>query len=232
MGFYESSCLVEEEIPLKNRVVGSERFSFDRAGLFASQLPEAHQETTVIVTIFVSGRQSFWTMDVWESRRCNPIGLHKYLYAGSNPVSNIDPKGLNSYNPFVPPPSFVPCTAQLSHLPGHGLGGDAQFQWLCENAGCKYLTNYERLKFTSVDECIKTCLHHEGVFKPQTVFPHKPSPISYGTAALRIGFWAFTGGPFPGLAILRVFGANQAIQTGRYYFDCVTLCPRGDCFEP
>ena len=93
MGFYESSCLVEEQTPLKYRVVGSERFSFDRARLPALQVLESHQETTLIVTIFVSDRQSFWTVDTFEGLRYNPLSLQKYLYVAANPVNRIDPSG-------------------------------------------------------------------------------------------------------------------------------------------
>ena len=95
MGYYASSCLVEEDTPSKNRVVGSERFSFDRAGLPASQLPESHQETTLIVTIIVSGRHSFWAMDTWQGTTSIPISLHKYLYSLDDPVSFVDPSGHN-----------------------------------------------------------------------------------------------------------------------------------------
>jgi RHS repeat-associated protein len=41
-----------------------------------------------------SGR--FTRRDTWEGRHQEPITLHKYLYANSNPVSYVDPSGLFS----------------------------------------------------------------------------------------------------------------------------------------
>ncbi len=38
-----------------------------------------------------SGR--FWTMDEFEGNLADSQSLHKYLYAGSNPVNDIDPSG-------------------------------------------------------------------------------------------------------------------------------------------
>ncbi|HEY6248722.1 MAG TPA: RHS repeat-associated core domain-containing protein [Candidatus Angelobacter sp.] len=38
-----------------------------------------------------SGR--FWSMDTWEGDPQAPMSLHKYLYAGSNPIDRIDPSG-------------------------------------------------------------------------------------------------------------------------------------------
>jgi RHS repeat-associated protein len=32
----------------------------------------------------------FWTMDTFEGRSQEPLSLHKYLYAGANPVNHID----------------------------------------------------------------------------------------------------------------------------------------------
>ena len=105
MGFYATSPVMEEEPPhpsspaglrrdlRKNRVVGSERFSFDRARLPALQAPESHQETTLIVTIIVSGRWSFWTVDAFQGFSRDPMSLHKYGFARSNPVLFIDPLG-------------------------------------------------------------------------------------------------------------------------------------------
>ena len=93
MGFYASSCLVEEDTHPKNRVVGSERFSFDRARKTASQPLESHQEITITLTIFVSDRQSFWTVDAWQGDLLQPATLNKYLYGTSNPVHFVDPSG-------------------------------------------------------------------------------------------------------------------------------------------
>jgi RHS repeat-associated protein len=38
-----------------------------------------------------SGR--FWSMDAYEGRRDDPIGLHKYLYCAADPVISVDPSG-------------------------------------------------------------------------------------------------------------------------------------------
>ena len=35
----------------------------------------------------------FWTMDSYEGGRYDPTSLHKYVYAGGNPVNKIDPNG-------------------------------------------------------------------------------------------------------------------------------------------
>ena len=93
VGFYTTSCLAEEETPLKNRVVGSGAFSSDRAGKSASQTPESHQEITITLTIFVPDRQSFWSMDSFQGFRHDPHTLHKYLYAEADPVNGMDPSG-------------------------------------------------------------------------------------------------------------------------------------------
>ena len=93
MGFYASSCLADEDAHPKNRVVGSERFSFNHARLPASQPPESHQETTLALTIIVSGRHSFWTMDSFSGFNTDPVSLHKYVYVGADPVAGLDPTG-------------------------------------------------------------------------------------------------------------------------------------------
>lgn len=38
-----------------------------------------------------SGR--FWTLDEFEAESNDPLGLHKYLYAESNPINRVDPTG-------------------------------------------------------------------------------------------------------------------------------------------
>ena len=38
-------------------------------------------------------RGRFWTQDAFEGFNADPISLHKYLYANSNPVNEIDPSG-------------------------------------------------------------------------------------------------------------------------------------------
>lgn len=35
----------------------------------------------------------FWTMDTFEGKNEDPVSLHKYLYAGTNPVNYSDPSG-------------------------------------------------------------------------------------------------------------------------------------------
>jgi len=35
----------------------------------------------------------FWTMDTFEGRSQDPLSLHKYLYAGADPINHIDPRG-------------------------------------------------------------------------------------------------------------------------------------------
>jgi RHS repeat-associated protein len=35
----------------------------------------------------------FWTMDSYEGNSSDPLSLHKYLYAGADPVNNVDPTG-------------------------------------------------------------------------------------------------------------------------------------------
>lgn len=35
----------------------------------------------------------FWTSDTFEGKQNDPLSLHKYLYAHSNPVNNLDPSG-------------------------------------------------------------------------------------------------------------------------------------------
>ena len=35
----------------------------------------------------------FWSQDSYEGENADPISLHKYLYAGANPVSGADPSG-------------------------------------------------------------------------------------------------------------------------------------------
>ena len=35
----------------------------------------------------------FWTLDLYEGSRYNPVSLHKYLYSGCDPINNIDPSG-------------------------------------------------------------------------------------------------------------------------------------------
>ena len=125
MGFYESSCLVEEDLsrrsfpaepetPLKNRVVGSERFSFDRARFSTSQPLGSHQEITITLTIFVSDRQSFWSMDAWEGSRREPASLHRYIYASDNPLAFVDPSGLQSLSEIVMVASIIGDLAKLT----------------------------------------------------------------------------------------------------------------------
>ena len=116
MGFYESSCLVEEQTPRpsspfllrpsgcggqvglrrdlrKNRVVGSRAFSFDRAPFPASQPPESHQVPELTLTIIVSDRQRFWTVDAWSGSTRSPLSLHRYMYANADPINGVDPSG-------------------------------------------------------------------------------------------------------------------------------------------
>ena len=38
----------------------------------------------------------FWTMDSYEGTKYEPLSLHKYLYAGGDPVNKVDPSGLES----------------------------------------------------------------------------------------------------------------------------------------
>lgn len=93
MGYYVTSSVLDPHPLLKNRVVGSRAFSFNGARKTASQPLESHQDTTPIVTIFASGRQSFWTVDAFEGVSSMPLSLHKYLYVGGDPVSFADPSG-------------------------------------------------------------------------------------------------------------------------------------------
>jgi hypothetical protein len=41
----------------------------------------------------------FWTMDTYQGDQEDPLSLHKYLYAGDDPVDNDDPSG-NDYGDF------------------------------------------------------------------------------------------------------------------------------------
>ena len=42
------------------------------------------------------GRFWTWTMDSYEGTQGDPLSLHKYLYAGDDPVNGVDPSGYDS----------------------------------------------------------------------------------------------------------------------------------------
>ena len=90
MGFYATTCPEVEDLPLKNRVGGFRRSSPLRAGRSMPQPLETVSETTVTVTITVSG------MSFWLSR--DPIGerggLHLYAVCANDIINFFDPFGL------------------------------------------------------------------------------------------------------------------------------------------
>lgn len=108
MGFYATGSLPAQTDPRpKNRVVGSRRFAPDRARRSAPQPLETTSETTVTVTITVSG------LPFWPSR--DPIeeqgGVNLYGFVFNNPLFYIDPDGAK---PTAPPVYTPPTPAKLA----------------------------------------------------------------------------------------------------------------------
>src|ERR1043166_3241349 len=47
------------------------------------------------------GTGRFWTMDTFEGQSEDPLSLHKYLYAQSDPINRLDPSGRMSWEQFL-----------------------------------------------------------------------------------------------------------------------------------
>jgi len=60
----------------------------------------------------------FWSMDAFEGDDESPISLHKYLYAGSDPINNADPSGHGVEDVLVTAALYVGLGAAV----GGGLG--------------------------------------------------------------------------------------------------------------
>ncbi|TBW58858.1 tandem-95 repeat protein [Marinobacter halodurans] len=54
----------------------------------------------------------FTQMDTWMGRNVDPVTLHKYMYAGGNPINNIDPSG----NSFMSLGIRLSISAELSNV--------------------------------------------------------------------------------------------------------------------
>jgi len=59
-------------------------------------------------------RGRFWTMDTYEGRSHDPISLHKYLYANSDPVNYADPSGMFSLSEMMATVSNVGSLAKMA----------------------------------------------------------------------------------------------------------------------
>ncbi len=59
------------------------------------------------------GRGRFWSMDEFPGVRSDPLSLHKYLYANSDPVNGIDPSGKTTVTEVLTVGRVV---AQLSNI--------------------------------------------------------------------------------------------------------------------
>ena len=90
MGYYAKTCAAVAALPLKNRVGGFSVASAFRAGFSVSNPFETASQTTVMVTISVSGRS------VWPSK--DPIGekggINQYTACNNDCLTRIDPFGL------------------------------------------------------------------------------------------------------------------------------------------
>jgi len=91
MGFYETeSCQTKTDPRSENRVGGSRRFASTRTRFQPTQTPETTSETSVTITITVSG------LPFWPSR--DPMGEHGgdnlYAYVRNDPVDLFDVTGL------------------------------------------------------------------------------------------------------------------------------------------
>ena len=93
MGFYATTCPEVADLPSKNRVGGSRRSAATRAERFAPQPVETVSETTVTVTITVSG------LSFWLSR--DPVGensgLNLFAYVDNDVVDYVDTDGMAKY---------------------------------------------------------------------------------------------------------------------------------------
>jgi len=92
MGFYETeSCQTKTDPRSENRVGGSRRFASTRTRFQPSQTPDTTSETSVTVTITVSG------LPFWPSR--DPVGeqggMNLYGFVLNRPISAVDALGLS-----------------------------------------------------------------------------------------------------------------------------------------
>jgi RHS repeat-associated protein len=77
-----------------------------------------------------NGTGRFWTGDTFEGDNEDPVSLHKYLYAGDDPVNRIDPKGTDAM--FI----FANGTRRKAETL-------AQFVTIARNAGPRSLASIE-----------------------------------------------------------------------------------------
>ena len=90
MGFYATEkCPTVEDLPPKNRVMGSRRSAATRARVPASEPVETASETTATVTITVSGLACWLSRDPIEEEG----GLLLYGFVYNDPVDLVDPDG-------------------------------------------------------------------------------------------------------------------------------------------
>ena len=81
-----------------------------------AQPVELHLEIVVFIYNDASGRNKFWNMDTFEGLSEDPISLHKYMYANSNPSSFVDPSGNLTLTESVVIASLIGIIALEGHV--------------------------------------------------------------------------------------------------------------------